>query len=43
MKYLTTPSKLVLAALAMALCFLPGIIAGCGKEHVLMEVSDERR
>lgn len=43
MKYLTPLSKLVLAALALALCFLPGIVQGCGKEHVLMEVSDGKR
>ena len=39
MKYLTLNSKLVLAALALSLCFLPGVVQGCGKEHVLMEVS----
>jgi len=39
MKYLTPLSKLVLAALALLLCFLPGVLRGCGKEHVLMEVT----
>ena len=37
-RFLIPLSKFVLVLLVVLACFAPGVVQGCGKEHVLVEV-----